>query len=142
MQHKIKQKRLERNEGHRSSLLANLTTSLIEHEQVITTVTKAKALKTFADKVITLGKKGDLSARRKAISKVRNQDAVKKLFDVLAKRYEKRDGGYTRVLKYGFRKGDAAPMAVIELVDRDVNAKGNKDYLRLEEEQKLENQNS
>jgi large subunit ribosomal protein L17 len=140
MKHRLKQKKLQRKQGHRDSLLSNLTASLIEHEQVVTTLTKAKSLKTFADKIISLGKKGDLTARRSAISKVRNEDAVKKLFDVLAKRYSTRNGGYTRVLKFGFRKGDAAPMAVLELVDRDVNAKGHKDFLRVAEEKKAENQ--
>ncbi|HCR85963.1 MAG TPA: 50S ribosomal protein L17 [Alphaproteobacteria bacterium] len=134
MKHRIKQNKLQRNEGHRTSLLANLTASLIEHEQITTTLPKARELKAYADKIITLGKKGDLSARRSALSKVRDESAVKKLFDILANRYKTRNGGYTRVLKFGFRKGDSAPMAVVELIDRDVNAKGNKDIIRVKAE--------
>lgn len=137
MKHRIKQRKLERTEGHRTSLLANLTASLIEHEQITTTLPKAKELKSYADKIITLGKKGDLSSRRSALSKVRDESAIKKLFDVLAKRYASRNGGYTRVLKFGFRKGDSAPMAVVELIDRDVNAKGFKDIERVKAERKV-----
>tara|TARA_B100001173_G_scaffold303461_1_gene306261 strand:- start:405 stop:743 length:339 start_codon:yes stop_codon:yes gene_type:complete len=106
----------------------------VEHEQITTTLPKAKELKRIADKVITLAKKGDLHARRMLISKVRQQDAVKKLIDVLGPRYASRQGGYSRVLKAGFRHGDMAPMAVIEFVDRDVAAKGASDKARNEEQ--------
>ena len=105
-------------------MFANMAASLIKHEQIITTLPKAKELRPIVEKLITIGKKGDLSARRQAISELRDIKMVKKLFDVLAPRYKDRDGGYTRVLKAGFRKGDNAAVAVIEFVDRDVDAKG------------------
>ncbi len=124
MRHGIKQRKLNRRSQHRKAMLANMAAALIKHEQIITTLPKAKELKPFADKVITLAKKGGLANRRRAISIVRDEKQVAKLFDVLAERYKERNGGYTRVLKAGFRYGDAAPMAVIELVDRDVSAKG------------------
>jgi large subunit ribosomal protein L17 len=116
--------------SHRKANLANLAAALIKHEQIKTTLPKAKALKPYAEKLITLGKqaaadpKKSLAKRRQAIGILRDETQVKKIFDVLAERYESRQGGYTRVLKAGFRYGDAAPMAVIELVDRDVTAKG------------------
>jgi large subunit ribosomal protein L17 len=106
------------------SMFANMAASLIKHEQIITTLPKAKELRPIVEKLITIGKKGDLSARRQAISELRDIKMVKKLFDVLAPRYKDREGGYTRVLKAGFRKGDNAAVAVIEFVDRDVDAKG------------------
>jgi large subunit ribosomal protein L17 len=109
--------------------------SIIEHEQIKTTVPKAKELKRIVDKIITLGKKGDLHARRIAGSRIRQDDAVQKLFDVLGPRYKERNGGYSRVLKAGFRYGDMAPMAIIELVDRDVEAKGASDKARLAEQE-------
>jgi large subunit ribosomal protein L17 len=115
-------------------MFANMAASLIEHEQIVTTLPKAKELKPFMDKLVTLAKKGDLHARRLAISRIRNKDAVKKLFDVFGDRYKDRDGGYTRVLKAGFRYGDNAPRAVIELVDRDEAAKGAADRARHEAE--------
>jgi large subunit ribosomal protein L17 len=105
-------------------MFANMAAALIKHEQIVTTLPKAKELKPFTDKLITLAKKGDLHARRQAMSKVRDEAQVKKLFDVLGDRYKERSGGYTRVLKAGFRYGDSAPMAVIELVDRDPSARG------------------
>ena len=124
MKHRIKGKKLNRTSSHRKALLKNMSQALLKHEQIITTVVKAKTLKPFFDKLITIGKKGNLSARRQAISKVGDEKLVEKLFSVLAKRYENRNGGYSRVLKAGFRYGDAAPMAVIELVDRDEEARG------------------
>ena len=108
-------------------MFANMVCSLIEHEQIQTTLPKAKELKRIVDKYITLGKNGSLHSRRLAISRLKQNSAVIKLFDTLATRYKKRNGGYTRVLKAGFRYGDAAPLAVIELVDRDISAKGAKD---------------
>ena len=124
MKHRIKGKKLNRTSSHRKALLKNMSQALIKHEQIITTLVKAKTLKPYFDKLITIGKKGNLSARRQAISKVGDLKLVEKLFSILAKRYETRNGGYSRVLKAGFRYGDAAPMAVIELVDRDEEARG------------------
>lgn len=124
MRHGLKQRKLNRTSQHRLAMLANMAASLVKHEQIVTTLPKAKELKPFVEKLITMGKKGGLSNRRLAISRMRDQDQVAKLFDVLATRYADRAGGYTRVLKAGFRYGDNAPMAVIELVDRDVSAKG------------------
>ncbi len=124
MKHRIKGKKLNRTSSHRKALLKNMSQALIKHEQIITTLVKAKTLKPYFDKLITIGKKGNLSARRQAISKVGDIKLVEKLFSTLAKRYETRNGGYSRVLKAGFRYGDAAPMAVIELVDRDEEARG------------------
>ena len=124
MKHRIKGKKLNRTSSHRKALLKNMSQALIKHEQIITTLVKAKTLKPYFDKLITIGKKGDLSARRQAISKVGDIKLVEKLFSTLAKRYQTRNGGYSRVLKAGFRYGDAAPMAVIELVDRDEEARG------------------
>ena len=124
MKHRIKGKKLNRTSSHRKALLKNLSQALIKHEQIITTLVKAKTLKPYFDKLITIGKKGNLSARRQAISKVGDLKLVEKLFSILAKRYENRNGGYSRVLKAGFRYGDSAPMAVIELVDRDEEARG------------------
>ena len=124
MKHRIKGKKLNRTSSHRKALLKNMSQALIKHEQIVTTLVKAKTLKPYFDKLITIGKKGNLSARRQAISKVGDLKLVEKLFSILAKRYEARNGGYSRVLKAGFRYGDAAPMAVIELVDRDEEARG------------------
>ena len=132
MRHRIKQRKLNRPTSHRTALLANLAASLIEHEQITTTLPKAKELKPFVDKLISIGKKGDLASRRRAVSKIRDKDAVKKLFEVIAPRYKERNGGYTRIMKFGHRFGDAADVAVIELVDRDVAAKGKKDIARVE----------
>ena len=124
MKHRIKGKKLNRTSSHRKALLKNMSQALIKHEQIVTTLVKAKTLKPYFDKLITIGKKGNLSARRQAISKVGDLKLVEKLFSILAKRYETRNGGYSRVLKAGFRYGDAAPMAIIELVDKDEEAKG------------------
>ena len=124
MRHGTGHRKLSRTASHRKAMLANMAASLIKHEQIKTTLPKAKELKPYMDKLITLGKRGDLHARRQAISKLRDKIQVRKLFDTLASRYAERSGGYTRVLKAGFRYGDAAPMAIIELVDRDPEAKG------------------
>ena len=124
MKHNIKHRKLNRTSSHRKSLFKNMSQALIKHEQIVTTLPKAKELKRVIEKLITLGKKGSLHARRLAFSKIRDKDMVSKLFDALATRYKDRNGGYSRVLKAGFRYGDSAPMAVIELVDRDENAKG------------------
>lgn len=124
MRHGLKQRKLNRTSQHRLAMLANMAASLIKHEQIVTTLPKAKELKPFIEKLITLGKKGGLANRRLAISRMRDEAQVAKMFDTLATRYADREGGYTRVLKAGFRYGDNAPMAVIELVDRDVSAKG------------------
>jgi len=132
MRHRKQGRKLNRTASHRKAMFANMAASLIEHEQIVTTLPKAKELRAVADKLITLGKRGDLHARRQAISRIRNVEQVKKLFDVLGPRYKDRNGGYTRVLKAGFRFGDNAPMAVIELVDRDVEAKGAADRARME----------
>ncbi len=122
--HGIKQRKLGRKSQHRTAMFANMMTALIKHEQIVTTLPKAKELRPLIEKMITLGKKGGLANRRRAISIVRDQVQVEKLFSTLADRYADRQGGYTRVLKAGFRYGDAAPMAVIEFIDRDVSAKG------------------
>lgn len=124
MRHGKSGRKLNRTASHRKAMFANMAAALIKHEQIVTTLPKAKELRPIADKLITLAKKGDLHARRQAISKIRDKDMVKKLFDILGPRYTERNGGYTRVLKAGFRYGDNAPMAVIELVDRDVEARG------------------
>ena len=124
MRHGLKGRKLNRTSSHRKAMFANMAAALVKHEQIVTTLPKAKELKPFVDKLITLSKKGTLAARRQAISTMRDQDQVQKLFDTLADRYKDRSGGYTRVLKAGFRYGDNAPMAVIELVDRDESAKG------------------
>ena len=141
MKHRIKGKKLNRTSSHRKALLKNMSQALIKHEQIITTLVKAKTLKPYFDKLITIGKKGNLSARRQAISKVGDTKLVEKLFSVLAKRYETRHGGYSRVLKAGFRYGDAAPMAVIELVDRDEEARGKDSGPTQEQKNSKENAN-
>lgn len=138
MRHRLAGRKLNRTKSHRRALFANMAVALITHEQIKTTLPKAKDLKRIADKVITLGKRGDLHARRQAVAMLRDEAAVKKLFDVLGPRYQDRPGGYTRVLKAGFRYGDAAPMAFIELVDRDVDAKGAEDKARVEAEAEAE----
>ena len=124
MKHKIKGKKLNRTSSHRKALFKNMAQAIIKHEQIITTLPKAKTMKPIVDKLITLAKKGSLHARRQAFSKLRDDKMVTKLFGTLASRYADRTGGYTRVLKAGFRYGDSAAMAVIELVDRDENARG------------------
>ena len=134
MRHKLAHRKLNRTASHREAMLANMAASLIEHEQIVTTLPKAKEMKPFMDKLITLAKRGDLHARRLAVARIRNKDAVAKLFEVMGERYAERNGGYTRVLKAGFRHGDNAPMAVIELVDRDEEARGAADKARHEAE--------
>ncbi|KAA9010641.1 50S ribosomal protein L17 [Histidinibacterium aquaticum] len=135
MRHARGYRRLNRTHEHRKALWANMAGSLIEHEQIKTTLPKAKELKRVMDKLITLGKRGDLHARRIAASQLKQDAHTAKLFEVLGPRYAERQGGYTRVLKAGFRYGDMAPMAIIELVDRDVDAKGAADRARLEAEE-------
>jgi large subunit ribosomal protein L17 len=137
MRHARGYRRLNRTHEHRKALFANMAGSLIEHEQIKTTLPKAKELKRVIDKLITLGKKGDLHARRIAASQLKEDKDVAKLFEVLGPRYKDRNGGYSRVLKAGFRYGDMAPMAIIELVDRDPAAKGAADKARLEAEEAM-----
>ena len=124
MRHAMRSRRFSRETSHRLAMFANLAQALVKHEQIVTTLPKAKDLRPVVEKLITLGKRGDLHARRLAMSKLRDDAMVKKLFEVLGPRYKERNGGYCRVLKAGFRYGDNAPMAVIEFVDRDVDAKG------------------
>ncbi|HWV12134.1 MAG TPA: 50S ribosomal protein L17 [Sphingobium sp.] len=124
MRHKVGHRKLQRSAGHRNSLLRNLAASLIKHEQILTTTPKAKELRPYVEKLITLAKKGGLSNRRLAHSRLQDDTQLTKLFEVLAERYKDRNGGYTRVIKAGIRASDAAPIAIIELVDRDVDAKG------------------
>jgi large subunit ribosomal protein L17 len=124
MRHGKVHRKLGRTAEHRKAMFANMAAALIKHEQIVTTLPKAKELRPVVEKMVTLGKRGDLHARRQAISQIRDVDMVKKLFEVLGPRYKDRKGGYTRILKAGFRYGDSAPVAVIEFVDRDVDAKG------------------
>jgi len=124
MKHNIKNKKLNKTSTHRKAMFMNLSNALIKHEQISTTLPKAKELKRFVEKIITLGKNGDLLSRRKAIAILQDNKMVKKVFDVFADRYKDRKGGYTRVVKLGNRFGDNAPTAIIELVDRDEEAKG------------------
>lgn len=124
MRHGMKGRKLNRTRAHRKALLSNLANALLKHEQIKTTVAKAKELKRFVEKIITLGKKGTLHHRRQAITILQDNTIVKKVFEVLAVRYKDRKGGYSRIMKCGFRTGDMAPMAIIELVDRDESAKG------------------
>lgn len=124
MRHKISGRKLQRKTGHRKALFRNMAAALIKHEQITTTAAKAKELRPYVEKLITLAKRGGLSNRRLAMSRLGDEAQLKKLFDVIAQRYGDRDGGYTRVIKAGYRGSDAAQMAVIELVDRDVDAKG------------------
>lgn len=124
MRHKIGLKKLQRPTAHRNAMLRNMAASLIKHEQILTTLPKAKALRPYVEKLITLAKKGGLSNRRLAQSRLMDETQLKKLFDILSARYADRSGGYARVVKAGFRGSDAAPMGVIELVDRDTSEKG------------------
>ena len=124
MKHNIKNKKLNKTSSHRKAMFMNMSNALIKHEQITTTLAKAKELRRFVEKIVTLGKKGDLFSRRKAISILQDQKISKKVFDVLAERYKVRAGGYTRIIKLGNRYGDNAPTAVIEFVDRDETAKG------------------
>jgi len=132
MRHKIAHRKLNRTASHRKAMFANMSSSLVEHEQIVTTLPKAKELRPFVEKLVTLAKKGDLNSRRIAIARMRNKTQAKKLFDVLGPRYKDRQGGYIRIMKAGFRYGDNAPMAVIEFVDRDESAKGKVDRERAE----------
>ena len=124
MRHRVGGRKLGRTSSHRTAMFRNMAAALIKHEQIVTTLPKAKDLRPIVEKLVTLGKKGGLALRRQAISEMRDLDQVKKLFDVIAARYKDRQGGYTRIIKAGFRYGDNAPMAVIEFVDRDVDARG------------------
>jgi large subunit ribosomal protein L17 len=124
MNHGVKQRKLNRTSSHRKAMFANMANSLIKHEQIVTTLPKAKDLRPFVEKLITLGKKGGYANQQRAFAILRDESSVRKLFGGLAERYANRAGGYSRVLKAGFRYGDAAPVAVIELVDRDPSAKG------------------
>lgn len=134
MRHRKAGRKLNRTSSHRIAMFANMSASLIKHEQIITTLPKAKELRPFVEQLVTLAKRGDLHARRQALSKIRDKDMVKKLFETIGPRYAERNGGYTRVLKAGFRYGDNAPVAVIEFVDRDESARGAEDRARLEME--------
>jgi large subunit ribosomal protein L17 len=134
MRHRKTGRRLNRTSSHRKAMFANLAASLIRHEQIVTTLPKAKDLRPIVEKLVTLAKRGDLHARRQAIAEMRDLGSVKKLFETIGPRYRERAGGYTRVLKAGFRHGDNAPVAVIEFVDRDPAAKGARDKARHAEE--------
>jgi large subunit ribosomal protein L17 len=131
-------RRFNRDSAHRQAMMSNMAASLIRHEQIVTTLPKAKDLKRVIDKYITIAKRGDLNSRRLAAARLRDEDMVKKLFETLAPRYKSRNGGYSRVVKAGFRYGDSAPRAVIELVDRDTGVKGADDKARAAEQAKAE----
>ncbi len=124
MKHNIKNKKLNKNSSHRKAMFKNLSNALIKHEQITTTLPKAKELKRFVEKIITLGKNANLNSRRKTLSILQDEKMTKKIFDTFATRYKERNGGYTRIIKLGKRFGDNAPTAIIELVDRDEDAKG------------------
>jgi large subunit ribosomal protein L17 len=138
MRHGNSGRKLNRTASHRKAMFANMAASLIEHEQIVTTLPKAKEIRPIVEKLVTLGKKGDLHARRQAISQIRSPELVAKLFAAIAPRYANRNGGYLRIMKAGFRHGDNAPLAVIEFVDRDVSAKGAADLARVEAEKAAE----
>ena len=140
MRHRIAHRKLGRTFTHRKAMLANMACSLIEHEQIKTTLPKAKELRPYVEKLVTLAKKGDLHARRNALSKIKQEEWVKKLFSTIAERYADRQGGYVRVLKAGFRYGDMAPMAIIEFVDRDLDARGAGDRARVAAEEAMEDE--
>ncbi|HTO30089.1 50S ribosomal protein L17 [Pararhizobium sp.] len=131
MRHGVAGRKLNRTASHRKAMFANMAASLIEHEQIITTLPKAKEIRPIVEKLVTLGKRGDLHARRQAISQIRDVAVVGKLFDAIASRYATRNGGYLRIMKAGYRHGDNAALAVIEFVDRDPSAKGAKDIARV-----------
>ena len=141
MRHRKTGRRFSRDSAHRQAMFSNMAAALIKHEQIVTTLPKAKDLRRVVDKYITLAKRGDLNSRRLAAARLRDDDMVKKLFDVLGPRYKDRNGGYSRVLKAGFRYGEA-PRAVIELVDRDEAAKGADDLARVAAERELEGENA
>ena len=134
MRHGFAGRSFARSASHRKAMFANLAVSLIEHEQIVTTLPKAKDLRPIVEKLVTLGKRGDLHARRQVIAQIGNENVVKRLFETIAPRYASRNGGYLRIMKAGFRQGDNAPMAVIEFVDRDTSAKGAADRARVEAE--------
>lgn len=138
MRHRKAGRKLNRTSSHRKAMFANMAVSLIEHEQIVTTLPKAKELRPIVEKLVTLGKRGDLHARRQVISQIQDETQARKLFEAIAPRYADRQGGYTRIMKAGFRHGDSAPMAVIEFVERDVDAKGAADRARLEAEEAAE----
>ena len=140
MRHGFAGRRFARSVSHRKALFANLSGSLIEHEQIVTTLQKAKDLRPIVEKLVTLGKRGDLHARRQAIAQIRNEALVKRLFNTIAPRYASRNGGYLRIMKAGFRHGDNAAMAVIEFVDRDTSAKGAGDRARADAESASESE--
>ncbi|CAK7255908.1 50S ribosomal protein L17 [Shinella yambaruensis] len=131
MRHQNSGRKLNRTASHRKAMFANMAASLIQHEQIVTTLPKAKEIRPIVEKLVTLGKRGDLHARRQAISQIRDVAVVGKLFDAIATRYASRNGGYLRIMKAGYRHGDNAPLAVIEFVDRDVDAKGAADKARV-----------
>ena len=135
MKHGIKQRKLNRTSQHRKAMLSNMSAALIKHEQITTTLPKAKELRPIIEKLVTLGKRGDLHARRQAAAQLKEDKDVAKLFEVLGPRYKDRQGGYVRILKAGFRYGDMAPMAIIEFVDRDIDAKGAADKARVAAEE-------
>ncbi len=142
MRHRNSGRKLNRSSSHRKAMFRNMATALLKHEQIKTTLPKAKELRPVVERMITLGKRGNLHSRRQALSYLQDEIIVRKLFDGLAERYEDRAGGYTRVLKAGFRYGDSAPMAYIELVDRDEDAKGQDSGPDLSGDESLENENS
>ena len=141
MKHNIAHRKLNRTSSHRKALLMNLSNALLKHEQITTTLPKAKELKPYVEKIITLGKKGDLQSKRRAISILRDENNMKKVFDVFSKRYKDRIGGYTRIIKLGNRFGDNAPTAIIELVDRDEDVKGKDSGPVIEKKSTEEEQN-
>jgi large subunit ribosomal protein L17 len=138
MRHGNSGRKLNRTASHRKAMFANMAASLIEHEQIVTTLPKAKEIRPIVEKLVTLGKRGDLHARRQAISQIGSAELVARLFATIAPRYANRNGGYLRIMKAGFRHGDNAPLAVIEFVDRDVSAKGAADHARVEAEKAAE----
>ncbi len=135
MRHGKAGRKLNRTSSHRNAMFANMAASLIEHEQIVTTLPKAKELRPIVERLVTLAKRGGLHARRLAVSRIRDEAMVRKLFETIGPRYQERNGGYTRVLKAGFRYGDNAPVAVIEFVDRDLDARGAADRARREAEE-------
>jgi len=138
MRHGMVGRKLNKTASHRKAMFANMAASIIEHEQIVTTLPKAKEIRPIVEKLVTLAKKGDLHARRQAISQIRDVALVSKLFATIAPRYANRHGGYIRIMKAGFRRGDNAALAVVEFVDRDVSAKGSADLVRVEAEKAAE----
>ncbi len=138
MRHRLGGRKLNRTSSHRKAMFANMAVALLKHEQITTTLPKAKEMRRVADRMITLGKRGNLHSKRRALSVLQDRALVAKLFGPLAERYKDRNGGYTRVIRTGFRYGDSAPMAIIELIDRDADAKGAEDRARVAEEETAE----